>query len=85
MGAFVNKLSGIKISHQQMEMKQHGVRLCVWYQRSYPETEVYRAEAEVCKRVLSATCKRLPDTDCMVGWATISPPTSLRRRMRWQN
>ena len=79
MGTFVNKLSGMQTSHQYMDIKQHGVRHVVWYQKGFLESDVYRAKVDVCKQVCSATGERLPDIDLMMGWATIRTANSTKK------
>ena len=53
MGAFVYKLKSMRIYHRQMKIKQYGVRPCIWFQRSFLETDIYRATVELCERVWS--------------------------------
>ena len=50
------------------------MRPVVWYQKSFPENDVYQLKVEVCERLYSATGERLPDTDFMIGWTTLRSP-----------
>ena len=48
---------------------------CIWFQRSFLETDIYRSIAELCERVRNTKGKSIPDSDFMVGWATVHHDT----------
>ena len=63
MGVFVNEMTQMRIRHQQMKKRLTGACPCMWYQKSYPETDTHRAKSEPCERVRNATGKSLTDIE----------------------
>ena len=71
MAVFVNGMTEMRLRHLQIEKRLTGASPCLFFQHSYPETDVDRDKSELseCTR---ETGRSLANMDWNVGWANVA-------------
>ena len=71
MAVFLNGMAEMRLRHHQIKKRLTGASPCLFFQRSYPETDVDRAKAELCKRARKIG-RSLANIEWNVGWASVA-------------
>ena len=71
MALFVNGMTEMRLRHLQIEKRSTGASPCLFFQCSYPETDVDRDKAELSNRARE-TGRSLDNIEWNVGWASVA-------------
>ena len=61
----------MRLRHLQIDKRLNGASSCLFFQRSYPATDVDRAKTELCERARKIG-RSLTNIEWNVGWASVA-------------